>query len=80
MNEVIEMIKNFLVGNYEPLAFSYDLPDVLINKYDDMLKENEEVTKILNEDLPEICAEYEEGMDIQEFKTKVKKEYEKAFA
>ena len=80
MNEVVEMIKNFLAGNYGPLAFSYDLPEVLIKNYDEMNNENEEITKILNEELPDICAEYEDGMDIQEFQTKVKKEYEKAFA
>ena len=80
LNEVIEMIKNFLAGNYEPLAFSYDLPEVLIKNYDEMNNENEIITKILNEELPDICAEYEEGMDSTEFEEKVRKEYEKAIA
>lgn len=80
MNKVIEMIKNFIDGEMEPVEFSHALPDLLIEEYDSMEKENKSATEILNDDLPDICADYEPGMDPEAFREKVKAEYEKAMA
>ena len=77
MNEALAMVKNFIDGNYDPLAFSFDFPDYLINHYDEMMNEDEEKTDILNDELPDICAEYERGMDPTDFIEKVKIEYYK---
>ena len=76
MNEVFEMIEKFISGKYEALAFSYDLPDYLIEHYDNMLAENKNVTDLLNENFPDICAEYERGQDPSGFIENVRKEYE----
>ena len=72
------MIKSFLNGKYEALAFSYDFPEFLIENYDEMEKENTIVTDILNDNMPEICSEYEIGQPFDEFKQKTKVEYDKA--
>lgn len=40
--------------------------------------ENPDVTEVLNEELPDICAKYEYGDDIEKFKDKIKNEYDKA--
>lgn len=78
LTEVLDMINDFLAGTYEPFAFSADLPDCLCEYYDDMYAENPVITKILNEDLPEICADYEPGLDPAPFREAVRKEYERA--
>ena len=78
MNEVLGMIKNFIEGRIDPVEFSVMLPDILIQKYDEMLIDNKELTELLNDNLPEICAEYETGMDSKEFINAVQEEYDKA--
>lgn len=77
MNDALKMIEEFIANRYEPLDFSYDFPDYLIEHYDEMLEEDRDKTAILNEELPDICAEYERGMDPTEFIEKVKIEYNK---
>ena len=80
MAEVHEMIREFLDGEYEPFGFSFDLPYCLCEYYDDMYAENPTVTEILNEELPEICADYEPGFDSAPFMEAVKREYERALS
>lgn len=80
MDEVMAMIKNFIDGKADPVEFSVALPEKLIQNYDSMLKENKAATDILNEELPDICAEYEPGEDPAQFIKAVKKEYEAAVA
>lgn len=78
ITQALQMIDDFLNDKYDPLKFSYDFPDFLIDKYEVMEKENKTVNDILNEDMPEICAEYELGANPEEFKRKVKEEYERS--
>lgn len=80
MNKALEMIKTFIDGKMEPMEFSFALPDLLIEEYDSMMEENQEATEILNDELPDICADYEPGMNPDAFRKKVKAEYEKAIA
>ena len=80
LNEVLEMFEQFFTGEYDPLVFSVDLPDCLCAYYDEMFAAAPKVTEILNEELPEICADYETGFDVEAFKKKVRTEYEKALA
>lgn len=80
MAEVHEMIRAFLDDEYDPLAFSFDLPFCLCEYYDDMYAENPTITEILNEELPEICADYERGFDSAPFMEAVKREYERALS
>ena len=79
MNKILEMIKEFLNADVaDATDFSVELEDALCDHYDEMTAEHPEVAEILNEELPDICAAYELGDDIEAFKEKVKAEYEKA--
>ncbi len=75
VNEAISMILKFLHDEYDPLSFSYDMPDFIIENYNDINMENKKVCFILNDNIPDICAEYERGKDPQGFKNAIKKEY-----
>lgn len=77
IKKACEMIEEFLAGNYDPLRFSFDLPDLLFDEYEAMKSENEKVTAALNEDFPEICDTYERGDDPEPFMKLVAAEYEK---
>ena len=84
INKIMEMIKKFLDGNYDSMELSYDLPNELADLYEKMEKENKELTKLLNNEIPDICSWYdpdsnEEGcLNEKQFKEKIKIEYEKA--
>ena len=58
--------------------FSMYLEDYLCDNYDKMYLENSEITKMLNEEIPEICASMEPGLDDNIFIENLKLEYEKA--
>lgn len=78
MDEIFEMIENFLKSECEDATdFSIDLEDYICDNYDQIATVNEKVAEMLNENLPDICASYEHGMDIQLFKDEIKQEYEK---
>jgi hypothetical protein len=72
------MLCAFLNGEYDPLDFSYDFPDFMIENYEIMERENKLVNDIFNDNIPEICAEYEFGENPDEFKKNIRNEYEKA--
>lgn len=77
IEQAFKMIDDFLNGNYDALDFSYDFPDYLIEKYDIMEKENKHINDIFNDNMPEICAEYEIGESPEKFKRKIKAEYDR---
>lgn len=73
------MIKAFLDSDSEDATdFSIELEDAICDQYDDIAKENKKMAEILNEELPDICSDYEFGEDIVKFKEKIREEYEKA--
>jgi hypothetical protein len=78
LEEIYFMIEQFLNGEYEPFAFSGDLEWFLVDYHKEMVAVNPLATEILNENLPDICAEYEPGMDPQPFMDAVRHEYEEA--
>lgn len=81
MNEALEMIKSFLEDDGEDaVSFSIALENYLCDSYDVIAKENPEVADALCEELPEICASFETGADVNEFKKKIRTEYRKALA
>lgn len=81
-DKVMNFIKDFLDNTQEDIYdFSCDLEGMLVLHYDDMYKEQPKATKILNNEIPDICATGEPGMtkeEIEEFKCALRKEYEKA--
>ena len=79
MIRIKKMIKDFLEGKTDPLSFSIDLPDFLFDNYEEMMLENQQATRILNENLPDICEEYERGEEPTKFMKKVEMEYKSAF-
>ena len=70
MDELKNMIIRFLKGEGDPWEFSFALEDSLIRLYDQMYEVNPQATLILNNDLPDICAEYELGQDPSSFRKK----------
>ena len=80
--EVMRSIKEFLENTPTDIyEFSVVLEDVLVDEYDEMHKEQPRATEILANETPDICASAEPGMkpeEIEEFKRKLKREYQKA--
>ena len=81
--KIMNYIKDFLINTPEDIYdFSDKLEGFLIIHYDEMYREQPQATKILNEEVPDICAAAEPGMkseEIEEFKQKLEIEYNKAF-
>ena len=81
--KIMNYIKDFLNNTPEDIYdFSDKLEGFLIIHYDKMYREQPKATKILNEEVPDICAAAEPGMkseEIEEFKQKLEIEYNKAF-
>ncbi|MDR9796326.1 hypothetical protein Q4O60_07360 [Aeribacillus pallidus] len=77
----MEMMKKFLDGKFDPYDFSFDFPECLASLTPKLEKENRALSELLNEDMPEICADYEpepvvrEGqpglLDMSKFKKKL---------
>lgn len=78
IEKILDEIEILLDGNHEMNSWDFSgyLEAYLIVNYDEMYKENSLVTELLNEELPEICAIMEPGLDDTEFKKLLKKEYE----
>ena len=78
LNCIDDFLKNTPDDIYE---FSIILEDALVDDYDEMHDEQPKATEILADEIPYICASAEPGMtpeEIEEFKRKLKIEYEKA--
>lgn len=78
MDEIFQMLEEFLVGNYDPLDFSYDFPEALIEHHTEIDETAPGLYAILSDKLPEICADYERGADPAQFIEAVKLEYTRA--
>ena len=80
--KIMNYIKDFLDNTPEDIYdFSCDLEGMLARHYDEMYTEQPKATEILNDETPDICASGEPGMtweEIEEFKRKLRIEYEKA--
>lgn len=80
-DEIMKRIQNFLDHTSEDIyEFSILLEDVLVDDYDEMYQEQPRATEILANETPDICASAEPGMkleEIEEFKRKPKREYQK---
>lgn len=81
IKKVLNAIESYLSGLYvedESYPFYLELEkELLFDNYDEMYKENKEVTELLNEEIPDICAAVGE-INIDEFKRLLRIEYEKA--
>ncbi len=79
ISEIKAVIKDFISGNYDALAFSYDLPDMIVDNYTILESESPVIAKELDDSFTEICAEYEAGKPIGPFKAKIEAEYMRIF-
>lgn len=81
-DKIMNYIKDFLDNTPSDIYdFSCDLEGMLVMHYDEMYNEQPKATEILNNETPDICATGEPGMtpeEIEEFREKLKAEYEKA--
>lgn len=86
---ILEMMGNFLDGKIDAEDFAFTFPDVLIDQWDEMEKENQQLANLLNEDMPDICANYEpeeqarsqrpsEYLNEEQFKKRVNAIYKEA--
>ena len=78
MNSIKEFLENTPDDIYE---FSILLEDALVDDYDEMYEQQPEATKVLADEVPDICASAEPGMkkeEIEAFKCALRKEYVKA--
>lgn len=80
MDEILQMLVEFIAGNYDPLDFSYDFPEALIDHHTEIDETAPGLYAILSDELPEICADYERGADPAPFIAAVKREYERVLA
>lgn len=80
--KTMNYIKDFLENTPDDIyEFSIILEDALVDEYDAMYKEQPRATEILANETPDICASAEPGMkpeEIEEFKRRLRIEYEKA--
>lgn len=81
-SKIMNYIKDFLENTPGDIyEFSVVLEDALVDNYDEMYKEQPRATEVLADETPDICASAEPGMkseEINEFKCKLKMEYDKA--
>lgn len=82
-NELMLMIAKFLYGEYSAEDFSFDFPARLSYVYDEFMQENSELCNLLEDEMPEICADYdqyglEDTYDAKEFRKRVFSVYIKA--
>lgn len=81
-NKIMNYIKDFLENTPDDIyEFSVVLEDALVDDYDEMHKEQPRATEMLADETPDICASAEPGMkpeEIDDFKRKLKMEYDKA--
>ncbi len=77
MNELLNMLKNFIEGNYDALRFSYDAPEYLFKHYDEIEEVDAKKAAALNDELPDICDTYERGDNPENLRTQIRALYEK---
>ncbi|ERK30799.1 hypothetical protein [Clostridium intestinale] len=81
IKKVLDIIESYLAGTYvedENYTFYLELEqELLFDNYDEMYKEDKEVTELLNNEIPDICAAVGE-ISIEEFKKLLKIEFLKA--
>lgn len=80
--ELLDKIGDFLDHTPKDIyEFSVFLEDTLADDYDGLHKEQPGATEILASEVPYLCAEAEPGMtmdEIEDFKERLKTEYQKA--
>ena len=81
-DKIMNYIKEFLENTPNDIYdFSCELEGLLVEYYDAMYKEQPRATELLNNETPDVCALGEPGMkpaEIEDFKRKLKIEYDKA--
>lgn len=77
IEKLCKMIEKLLQGEYDPLQFSFDFPDAVVKHWDEGINENEKIMLVFDDEIPEICAEYERGKDAKAFLKQIEEEYKR---
>lgn len=81
IKKVLDAIESYLSGEYvedKDYPFYLELEkELLLDNYAEMYKEDKDVTELLNEEIPDICAAVGE-ISIEEFKRLLNIEFLKA--
>ena len=80
IQQAFDMIEALLRGEYDTLQFSCDMEDFLYDNSSTMEQENAEVNDVLQNEIPDLCAEGEPGFYPSHMIQGIKAEYEKAKA
>ncbi|KYG90772.1 hypothetical protein A0U40_18010 [[Bacillus] sp. KCTC 13219] len=56
---LMNMLKDFLNGDYPIEDFSWDFPNELVVATPELEKQYPQLSALLNEDMPEVCCGYE---------------------
>ncbi len=80
IKEILNQFEKLFNHKYEPLRFAIEIPRFIAYNYDKIEKENFEIARIFNDDVPDICDEGEQGFDPTHMIAELKKVYKKAKA
>lgn len=58
-NQLMLMIAKFLYGEMDAASFSFDFPAVMGSAYDTFQAENPKLCDLLEEELPDICSQFD---------------------
>jgi len=78
IDKALKMFEELFEGKFDPYDFSGKIEMYLYDNYEEMNKENYEITDFLNQDTQDVCDLAEPNFDPTEMLTLLKPIYEKA--
>lgn len=78
IDKALKMFEELFEGKFDPYDFSGKIEMYLYDNYEEMNKENYEITHFLNQDTQDVCDLAEPNFDPTEMLTLLKPIYEKA--
>ena len=78
IDKALKMFEDLFNGKYSPYNFALDMELYLLDNYDEMIKENYEITEFLNQDTPDACGLVEPNFDPTEMLEMLKPIYKTA--
>ena len=79
IQKIKDLIIQYLSGEKDALSFSFDLPDLIVDNYSLLEKEDAAFARKLDDTFPEICAAFEPGDDEHAFWESIRDAYMQVF-
>jgi len=77
IEEVFELIEDFFDGKCSVSDFKTDIGVIADMEYDALVEENEDIARLIMEDLLDACNEHENGDCVMSFMERLNEIYEK---